>query len=732
MAKSSKSRRAAARRAARRQASQKRAPSGQAAKAPARPAVAAGEPAEVVSVARRIAWWALLAMVFLTPVAMCNLTFLGFRQPFTYDQYDLIKVFLIRGLGLVALGAWAWDLLRRGGKLRRTPIDWLIVAFLGWAALTTATSIHWPSALFGTSGRYEGLLSFVNYAVIYFLVLQFADQPARVRALARSLFFSSLIVAGYGVLQFAGWDPIAWGEAPFEANRAFSTYGNPDYLGAFLIFPVAVALALALAERRLVWRLVYWAGFAVDGVALIAAFARGAWIGGALSLTLVGVIAWRHGARMRRVDWVPAALSAALGAGIIWRSLSSPSEVMNFGKRLASIFQFGSGSGKTRTEIWQTALTVIEKRPVLGWGAETFRLVFPRYKPIEYVRDAGPDLVADNAHDYPLHLAAGVGIPGMLMLYGVFVWAAVRSFATVFRRSDDPSRLVLGAFWAAAAGYLVQLFFGLSVPGIAFLLWVALGVVLTPTARAVEVKAPRWGTAAAAIVLVLCALGVGYQGLLVAADNAYMVAHHSSGPARTEAARRAARLNPLNGAYRAEVGLAYTDEVRDYYAAANEAQQAGRDTSGYANAIRGSFTSAEAAFEDTRAFIPDEFDYYIWYADLDMLGGEVMDERYYDEAIRVAREGIELEPHDPPIRALLARALLITGGMDEGIEELEYCLQLNPTYADAALLLAQAYERTGRRDEALAVLKTVETLAPGQPGVAEEIQRLESELTQPK
>ena len=71
----------------------------------------------------------------------------------------------------------------------------------------------------------------------------------------------------------------------------------------------------------------------------------------------------------------------------------------------------------------------------------------------------------------------------MLMFYGIFVWAAVRSFGTVFRRSDDPTRILLGAFWAAAAGYLVQLMFGLSVTGTTFLLWIALAVVLAPTAR---------------------------------------------------------------------------------------------------------------------------------------------------------------------------------------------------------------------------------------------------------
>jgi putative inorganic carbon (HCO3(-)) transporter len=745
LAKAKKNQRAARRQAARKQAAGKQAggkqaggkqppakqvPGKPAPKPATRPATPAEASAEAMSVARRIAWWALLAMVFLVPVAMSNLTFLGFGLPFTYDQFDIVKVSLLRVLGLIALGAWAWDLLRRGGKVRRTPVDWLILAFLAWVALTTVTSIHWPTALFGKPRRYEGLLSFVNYALIYFLVLQFADRAARVRALAKSLFFSSVIVAGYGVMQFIGWDPVTWGTLPFEANRAFSTYGNPDLLGGFLIFSVTVALGLALAEKNLVWRLVYWAGFGLNGLALIVAFTRGAWIGGALGLALVAVIAWRHHARMRRLDWIPAGVSAALGAGIIWRSLSNPNDVMNFGKRLASIFQLSGGSGQTRTEIWQAAFAAIKERPILGWGADTFRLVFPKFKPVEYVRDAGGTSVADNAHNYPLQLAAGVGIPGMLMMYGIFVWAGVRSFGTVFKRTDDPTRIVLGAFWAAAAGYLVQLLFGLSVTGTTFLLWAALGVVLAPTARIVDVKAPKWGTAAAAVVLALAALGVGYQFLPLAADKAYLESRASSvGVDRTAAAQRAARLNPFNGPYRAEVGLAYIAEVRGYLDLGLKAKQAGEDTSQYEAAVKSSFASAEAALRDAIAFQPDEYDTYVSLAQLYNIGAEALDKRFYEGAIAVARQGLEVEPYGTAIRVQLAQALLNTGRAKEAIKELEYSVSIDPTGGEAALLLAKVYYKQGRAAEALAVLRAVEALAPGQLGVAEAIKQLEAGAT---
>ena len=64
-------------------------------------------------------------------------------------------------------------------------------------------------------------------------------QPSRVRALAQALFLSSI---DRRRLRRAAVrrprTPCTGATLPFEANRAFSTYGNPDLLGGFLIFSV--------------------------------------------------------------------------------------------------------------------------------------------------------------------------------------------------------------------------------------------------------------------------------------------------------------------------------------------------------------------------------------------------------------------------------------------------------------------------------------------------------------
>jgi O-antigen ligase/tetratricopeptide (TPR) repeat protein len=725
---------------------------------PAAAAATTGAPpttgAEHPRLGRRVAWWTLLAMVFLVPLVMTDFTLPGLQGSLAFSSLELIKLSLIRVLALVSLAAWAWDLLRNGGLVRRTPVDWLIIAWLVWVGITTITSIHWPTALLGTQGRYEGLLTFLTYALVYFLVLQLAADGNRVLRLAQALFWSSVIVSVYGLLQYAGAislpEDLPWA----ETNRAFATYGNPNMLGGFLVITVTVALGLALRERKLAWRLLYWAGFGLNGLALIASFTRGAWIGGAVSLALLGIMAWRQRAKLHRADWIPAGVFGAAGIGLIVRSLFSADAVMNFGTRIASVFQFGSGSGQTRTEIWRAALSSINDRPLFGWGSDTFGLVFSKFKPADYVRDAGSASGTDNAHDYPLHLASGIGILGAVLFFAIWIWAGIRSWKTVFGRGGDASptdaalhegspgaspgaseRLLLGAFWAAAAGYLLHLVFGISVPGSTFLLWIALAVLLAPTARQITVKARRGGTMAAAAIIVVAALGIAGQGVVLAADRAYEIASEEfsfrSLDERAAAADQAMALNSLVPEYRTAVAALRMERMVAGAGALAQARQEGKDPTPYTEALALGLADAEAAYNNAIAFTPPDYANYVNLASVYNLAGSSLDADYYQSAIDTAERGLTVMPFGTAIRVRLAEALLATGRTAEALEALEYSMQLDPKDGSTALPLAKLYQQEGMTAEALTLLKSVEALAPGQAGVAAAIKALEKGLPMP-
>lgn len=693
------------------------------------------------SLARRLAWWMLLLMVFLVPLAMSDFALPGLQGRLAFSSVDIVKLSLLRVLALVTLTAWAWDLLRNGGHIRHNPLNWLIVAWLSWTAITTITAVHWPAALLGTEGRYEGFLTFVTYGLIYFLTLQLLDDKAHLLRLGQALFWSGVVLAIYGLLQYVGVVFLPEGLPWDETERAFATYGNPNMLGGFLVFAVTVALGLALSEHGRAWRLVYWTGFALCGLALIATFTRGAWIGAALSLVLLSIIAWRQRTKLRRLDLIPAGIIGAAFIAIIVRSLAGSQTVTNIGKRLASIFDFSSGGNRFRFEIWEAATDAIKDRPLFGWGPDTFGLVFSKFKSIEYVRRPGSSALVDNAHNFPLHLASGVGIPGALLFFAIWIWAIVRSWKTVFARGTDSShplgsgRILLGAFWAASMGYFLHLLLGISVPGSSFLLWIALALVLGPTSRQVAVTPRKWVWAPAVAVFVAAGLAIAGQGVALAADRAYSVASEefSARPLaeRYDAASRAVQLGPLvSRHHRAVAAVAQESMAIDSMSLA-QARHSGADDTSALRALETSFVLTEDAYNKAIAFNPWDYANYVNLAAVYNAAGATLDYAHYQRAIDTAEEALVIVPYGIEIRVELAEALLATGKSAQAIETLRYCLVLDPASGVAALALAPIYAQRGMLDRALVLLRTVEALEPGQPGVRPAIRAIQQGLPLP-
>lgn len=686
---------------------------------------AAGEPGSSawseMDTTERVVWASLHVLIFLVPLAMTNANWLGsmFRTsafgqfwalPLTYDQFDIAKVFVMRACAIVGVGTWAFTFFWRGGKLRRTKLDWFIIAILGWVLLTSFTSISPATAIFGKYRRFEGFLSFVTYAAVFFLTVQVVDRPSRIRSIARTLVISGMIVAFYGVLQYTGHDPVNWGaNLPFEANRSFASYGNPDLLGGFLIFPLTVALGMALSEARLRWRVTYWLGFGLIAVCWVTAFTRGAWIGGAVALAvLVAAAIWARVPAFRpseatgQVDIGFGALAGIAAASVVGISLTTKSDVMNVWNRLKSIFDIANGSGKSRTEIWQAAWDAIKARPLTGWGADTFRLVFPKFKPLAYTADAGYLSVADNVHDYPLQITSALGVPGFLLLYGTFAYALFLGFKQSFVRDSGAERIVVASFWAAALGYITHLMFGLSVTGTTVFLWLAMAVVVTPGARLVEHKAAGWGQGLAAAVAVLALALSVLNVVYIVADHYYLESNFgsSAGDSGVAAAKIAISLNPYNDMYRTQLGQAYQQQMFADLNAARQAQASKQDPAQPYGQAQLAFQLSEQSMKEAISFVPTEYDNYNFLASLYNQAGVYFDPKYYKSAWEIAQKGMEVEPYGPAVRVQGAVALASMGQFDQALTVAKEAAAMDPNYSEPFTMLGDLYRQKTQYAEA--------------------------------
>ncbi|HEX9094358.1 MAG TPA: O-antigen ligase family protein, partial [Coriobacteriia bacterium] len=389
------------------------------------------------------------------------------------------------------------------------------------------------------------------------------------------------------------------------------------------------------------------------------------------------------------------------------------------------------GSALTRFEIWSAALRAIRERPIFGWGADTFRLVFPMTKPLAYTKDAGYLSVADNVHDYPLQLGSAIGVPGFLLLYGLFGWVLYQGLPNAFSRGRGADRLIVTGFWAAALGYIVHLMFGLSVTGSTVFLWLALALILAPTATVSEHQPRSWGPAVAVLTAATLAFASVFNVVYIVADNYYLKAQfgRQSGSADPlQDIQTAIRLNPFNDMYRSQLGQVYQEQMSGWVSQARTQQGQGQDTAESLRNARSSFDLAEAALLDAIDFVPTEYDNYVFLAALYNQAGSYFDPIYFDKAVATADKGIKVEPFGPAIRFQKALGLLSAGRTDEGIKVLEGTITMDPAYSDPISVLGDAYAKAGRLADARKQYEALLKLSPANTQAKQAIDQIDARL----
>ncbi len=672
-----------------------------------------------------LAWWAILGAVALVPIAITDLTWLGFELPLTADIYIGIKVALLRLSAVFALACWAWSVLVQGRRVRVSPADRLVAAFLGFLAVSTAFSMHVPTSVAGQYGRSDGLLTYLTYGVFYFLVVQLVDRAERVAQLARALVWPGIAISLYGIAQYLGFEVVSV-RSDLLAGRALSTLGNPAILGNHLVFVLPVSCSLAISEKRTAWRAFYWGGALLSTIALTVTFTRSAWIGAAVACLLLAGYGLFKRAPMRLSVDVPVAFLVLASLGfLVARRAPTGASVPSVAARAADLLQFGAGSGLTRVEIWKAAWLAAMERPLTGFGLDTFRLASARFLSKSYVAAAEYRSLPDNAHSYPLQLAATAGIPAVILFgwtFGTIAWLSAKRLLLPVRAPLGTTAALMAGMWAASAGYIVNLLAGISMPYTTVLLWVSAGVLIAPLAKAKELRRVLRGPAVA-VATVCVALAV-LSVVPLYADRAFMKSRVSEDPSQRVAfADAAVALAPLNSAYRTFGAAAYAEAVLGRLRAAGGSV---RDPQ-----IRAAFDSALARLEAAHGFSPSEHDTNLFLLIAYVHGGRYVDDAYYSDAVRTAERALREMPNIPTVLFQYAVALEGVGRSADARARLEEVVRLEPRMGEAAVELARLYAASGDTEGAIEVLRDAEPRVLNKQLVEGALQALERGETPP-
>ncbi|HEY3375009.1 MAG TPA: O-antigen ligase family protein [Candidatus Aquicultor sp.] len=636
--------------------------------------------------------YGIMAIAIALPVVISRITF---------DQFDIAKILALRILTLVTLLCWAAKMFySKKQEIRWSKLDFAVLGFLALVLISTITSVHLPTAIHGKFKRYEGLLTFLNYGVLYFLVLQTFTDFKRLSLLSKTITLAGAFVSLYGIMQYVGLDPLPWATLPFEERRSFSTFGNPDLLAGFLVILVPFAVAEFLKARDAKENALMGTSLFLALVCLLTAFTRSGWVGSAVTLVLFAVLAWRAIiTKPRKLIFIGVAfLCTFIVIGVY--SASTGHTVLNLVERLKSTTQITEGSAGTRIEIWKAGLHMIENKPIFGWGPDTYRLGSERYETYQYTKIGGGQTVADNAHNYVIQLTAGLGIPGAATFF-IFFFIVVGVGIRYIRKLEGDDRLTYTAYITAAVGYFVHLLFGVSVSGSTGVWWLIIAAILavTPLVRTatIELEPQILALRTATGVFVVIAAASAYFALtMYVADNSYATAITLG----NQGAYDAAFAN-----YEKAIGLYKNGRYYESYGMTLERLGMGQQDASLIN-------RAVQIYKSAVEYEPGESDHYIFLAGAEAKMARSPVDPVVEDAISWGKKGLEIRPNGYSARLLLGNIYVYQRSYQSAFPLLRFVLDINPQDKTALALMGKTYEGLGNTAEARRYYQLLVTVDP--------------------
>jgi tetratricopeptide (TPR) repeat protein len=314
-------------------------------------------------------------------------------------------------------------------------------------------------------------------------------------------------------------------------------------------------------------------------------------------------------------------------------------------------FSDPSRSTDLRSEIYKAAIELFVEKPLTGQGLYTFGRGMVR------LPDVQPDRPHSHAHNIVLHIAAELGVIGLIAL-AVTCYVIIRAIRHNWSVTDGNHQIILAGAIAAAVGFGVHQLFDVPamMPAIALFGFTALILALSPIRpEPLKINWRQLVNPVAFAALWLILLLTGLWSNRVYARYAYIVSDAASTGAYRDAADHLQAVidaDPYLSLYRLEQAFLY----------------------GMA-ASTGDMDAAQEGISAYQTFIRLDPGYASAWANLSALQWQLGE---HDQAVKAMQEAVSLDSEIWQYWANLAIYALLTQDESHTVSDFERALTLNP------------------------------------------------------
>lgn len=360
------------------------------------------------------------------------------------------------------------------------PILTLIMIFI--ASMSTATSIEVSTSIWGTGGRYEGLLMILSYYTIFLSASLITDESKR-KKLLNIFLFIGIIHCLYGVCQrFDILDGIVIDK---YNNSTSGVAGNPNFMGTYTVLLCGLASAFFYFSKTVKNRIFYLVCLLLFLLTMILTDAMSALFGTGIMIIVFFIyliITWKQYDNYKEKFSSFKLLIVGVIIGLIGIialiTLTNNNYLEQIQVMFADLKDLLSGgevtveSGARRFLVWKESITLTPKYWLFGSGLDTFGEAYHGVFPVR-------DEYFNKAHNEYIQILITQGVPALicyLTLYFYVIKNTIRKFKEMYMKKNTANDYLYIGLFIAVIGYLFQAIFNISVIDVAPFFWMILGL----------------------------------------------------------------------------------------------------------------------------------------------------------------------------------------------------------------------------------------------------------------
>lgn len=683
------------------------------------------------------------------------------------ELFEFPKMLFVYFCTVLIMASWT-SLMRIKKKwiFNRTFLDIPILLFLISQTVSTILSIDVHTSIFGYYSRFHGgLLSTFSYVILYYAFVSLITK-LEAKNLFKSLLIGGILSSLYSFPEHFGaspscaiigngWQASCWVQD--VVTRVFGTFGQPNWLAAFLISILFIPLVLLFDKEgnfsfikkygkkkkfsKIVWsKLFPVLVFLLFFLVLLFTKSKSALLGFGMGLLVFSVFFLIIQKNKKKTVftliglWLLIFLSYYIfGKGVVVQidkyifptkkvQQVEPSEPK---VKVGTVLDTGgTDSWIIRKIVWKGTLEVFKNNPVFGTGVETFAYSYYNHRPVEHNLVSEWDFLYNKAHNEWLNLLANSGAVGLLSYLTIMVVFVIYSTRIILDKNyTNKDKLIAAALMSGYISLAISNFIGFSTVVVGYLFFLFPGFLLLLTDSIVN-EDEEYGTdildnfsSAIVFILLIGSLFSVYKIYTVyLADKAY-----ASGKTANAQENIQLSLQLLDKAIKyQENEPVYTDEFSKVAANAALSLYAQNQATAAAElsslAIQVSNKTLEQNnvhlnFYKTRAKI---------LANLGRYNPQLL-----SASADVMRKSISLSPTDPKLHFSLGLILNEQNIIEESFEYIEKSIELKPNYELARYTLGEMYQQLGENDKAIEQYEYIlKYISPNNSKVKSELEKL--------